>query len=187
MNLVTTQRTNQQELAKMETELVKLADHVEDLDEHLRGVAGKESMDTRVSVMEKDVFQHGVLLRQIAKHFGSLETMVGEIKTDLAAIKIGRALSKESEAGRLDRFKEWLKFWGVIISLGIGLIVPLATIAFDHWDKIEHFIRRREKVGPVEQMIEKGKHPKGKKVVRVRVVPAPVEKKEDDELPEVPH
>jgi hypothetical protein len=126
MNLVTATRTAQQELAKVETEVVRLSDHVEEVDEHLRGVGGKESLDTRITVVEKDVFQHGVLLRQVAK-----------MEKDLAGLKVGRAMVKESEAGRLERFKEWLKFWGVILALILGMVVPLATLIVNNWDKIK--------------------------------------------------
>lgn len=139
MNLVTSLRTNQVAMEGLEKEVAKLGDHVEDVDDHLRGVGGRESLDTRVTVMEKDVFQHGVLLQQIAKHFGSLETLVAEIKADLSTIKLHRTILKETEATRMDRLREWLKFWGPIILATLALIVPLAKMVFESLDKVTFF------------------------------------------------
>jgi chromosome segregation ATPase len=106
MNLVTSSRTNQVALASLEKEVSKLGDHVEDVDDHLRGVAGKESLDTRVTVMEKAVFQNDVLLREISKKFGSLETLVREIKSDISTLKFHRAIEDKTDTGRAERFKD---------------------------------------------------------------------------------
>lgn len=125
MNLVSARRADQQGLAKLEIEVSKLADHIDEVDEYLRGDTGSDSVATRMSVLEKDVYGHGVAL----KNFGRLETYV-------ATLKIHRGLGEKAGADKADRFKEWLKFWGVIISLAIGLIVPLATLVFNNWDKI---------------------------------------------------
>ncbi len=133
MNLVSAQRSSQVALEGLEKEVAKLDDHVEDVDDHLRGVAGRESIDTRVTIMEKDVMQHNVLLRQIAKHFGTLETMVGEIRSDIATFKISRSFAEKTEAVQTERFKEWLKFWGPIIIACLALLVPLTKAIVNHW------------------------------------------------------
>lgn len=128
MNLVTTQRTSQQDLAKLETEVTQLAEHVEEVDDHLRGVAGKESMETRVTVMEKEVFQHGVLFPAFAKHVGALEK-------DLETIKIHRGIAEKLDVGKLERFKEWLRFWGPIIIASMVWIGPMARVVMRYWSK----------------------------------------------------
>lgn len=133
MNLVSAQRSSQVALEGLEKEVAKLDDHVEDVDDYLRGVAGRESLDTRVTVMEKDVLQHNVLLRQIAKHFGTLETMIGEIRSDISTFKITRSFVEKNEAGRTERFREWLKFWGPIVIACLALVVPLANVIANHW------------------------------------------------------
>ena len=118
MNLVTTQVTNQNEIAKLDIAVGELADHVDEVDEHLRGVGGKESVDTRVTVMEKDVFQHGVLLRRISD------------------------MADQRDVGRAERFKEWLKFWGPIIIATLALVGPKVT--FNNWNKLTSFLRNDE-------------------------------------------
>ncbi len=133
MNLVTAQRSSQTALEGLEKEVAKLDEHVENVDDHLRGVAGHDSLDTRVTIMERDVAQHNALLRQIAKHFGALEATVGDIRSDISTFKITRSFVEKSEAGRTERFKEWLRFWGPIIIACLALVVPLANVVANHW------------------------------------------------------
>ncbi len=185
MNLVTTQRTNQQELAKIDVELGKLSDHVEDVDDHLRGVAGQDSLDTRVTILEKEFQMHGALLRRISEQFGGLHKLMEQLKEDVSTIKITKAITEKTDGTRTERLREWLKFWGPIIIASLALVIPLAKLGFDHWDVIQGFIRHEQKVDPVGQMIEKAKHPKGKKIFRVRVVPAPAKPEEADDVPKV--
>lgn len=141
MNLVTAQRTNQQVLTSLEIQVGKVQDHVEDVDEHLRGVAGQPSLDTRVAIMENEIRAHGVLLRHISDQFGGLEKLLSkdmaEIKAELSAIKMMDAMQEKAEQTKSERFKEWLKFWGPIVLATLALIVPLAKLTFDNWEKIE--------------------------------------------------
>lgn len=124
MNLVAARRADQQGLAKLEMEVARLAEHVEEVDDHLRGVTGKESVDTRLIMMEKEEFEQKTILREFVKHVGSLEK-------DLDSIKIHRGIEEKSDAGKLDRFKAWLHFWGPVIIACLALVVPLAKMAVD--------------------------------------------------------
>ncbi len=171
MNLVTTQRTNQQELATLEVEVVRLSDHVEDLDDHLRGVAGKESLDVRVTLLEKEFDMHGVLLRRISDQFTGLHKLIEELRTDVSTFKIKREIGKESEATRVERLKTWLGFWGPTTALVFGLIVPLATLAFQHWDKIQQLFRKdaRPPVVQMQQAVEAEKKSSRAKVVKKKL------------------
>ena len=155
MNLVTAQRTSQQVISKVEIELGKIADHVDDVDDHLRGVSGHESMDTRMAIVEREVTSHGVILHQISKD-------VGQITKDLAGVTIHRAISKEFNSSRMDRFKEWLKFWGAIIVASIALIVPLAKVFFDYRAKIRDNVDYRpdEKIRKQIELDKKSQHAK---------------------------
>jgi hypothetical protein len=140
MNIVTTQRTNQQALATLEIEIGKLTEHVEEVDDHLRGVAGKESMDTRLTVLEHETHKDSVLLHHVVKKFDQMERMIsvqlGEIKADLAHLKMQKAMQQEVEKSRTDRVMAWLGFWGPIIIATLALIVPLVETVASHWDKI---------------------------------------------------
>lgn len=164
MTLVTATRESQRGIAKLEIEVGKLADHVEDVDEHLRGVAGKESLDTRVTIVEKEFEMHGVLLRRISDQFTTLHALIEELKTDVSTFKIKREIGRESEATRMERLKTWLSFWGPIIALTFGLVVPVATLVFQHWDKIVPlFHHEKQTVASIEREIEidkKGPHGK---------------------------
>lgn len=128
MNLVTAERTDQQELTTMKAEVLKLTDHLDDLDDHLRGVAGRESMDSRVLLLERESAGNRLILRQIKKQLDDL-TM------DVSGFKIHRSIIKESEQSRLERFLAWLKFWGPIILALIALIIPLAKLTLDYKPK----------------------------------------------------
>ncbi len=150
MTLVTSTRESQRGIAKLEIEVGKLADHVEDVDDHLRGVAGKESLDTRVTILEKEFEMHGVLLRRISDQFTSLHAFMEEIKHDVSTFKIRRDIGKESEGTRLERLKTWLSFWGPIIALVFGLVVPVGTLLFQHWDKL--FPARKVEYKPDERL-----------------------------------
>lgn len=139
MNLVTAQRSTQVATAGLEKEVSKLVDHVDDVDDHLRGVAGRESMDTRVTVMEKGVHQHGVLITEFAKHFGALEADVREIRNEVSTLKIHHSITDKTEAGRTARFTEWLRFWGPIIIASLALIAPKITL--NNWRRLTFFFR----------------------------------------------
>lgn len=168
MSLVTATRDGQRSLAKLEIEVGKLSDHVDDVDDHLRGVAGKESLDTRVTLLEKEFEMHGVLLRRISDQFGSLHTMMEEMKEDVAIFKITKAVSEKVDGTRNERIKEWLKFWGPIILATLALIVPLAKLTFDNWDKIAPFFHHdRQTVQSIEkEIVRERRGPRGRAVRR---------------------
>ena len=75
-----------------------------------------------------------------------------------------KALERREEKELQIGIEKW-KFWVVLV----GLIGTIAVAVISNLDRIETFLRRND---PVDQAIEKAKHPKGRKVYRVRVVPA---------------
>lgn len=125
MNLVTAERTDQQELTALKVDVERLSGHVEDIDDYLRGVAGSDSLDNRVVLLERDSTANGVLLRQIKKQ-------LEELKTSLADIRIATAISQGTESNKRGRLTQWLGFYGPIIITAIGLVIPLTKIACDH-------------------------------------------------------
>jgi hypothetical protein len=166
MSLVTATRESQRGLAKLEIEVGKLTDHVDEVDDHLRGVSGRDSLDTRVAVLEKEFEMHGVLLRRISDQVSSLYTSTEGLRSDMARFKIKKEIVEDVNRGRTERFKEWLKFWGPIIIASLALIVPLAKLTFDNWDKIKPFFHQeRQTVQSVEREIEKERRgPRGRAV-----------------------
>ncbi len=166
MSLVTATRESQRGIAKLEIEVGKISDHVEEVDDHLRGVAGKESLDTRVSLLEKEFEMHGVLLRRISDQFTELHSWMDNVKSQLSHLTIVRAITEKSEASRMDKFREWLKFWGAIILASLALIAPLTKLAFDNWDKIRAmFHREKQTVESLQKEIDADKKgPRGKAV-----------------------
>lgn len=126
MNLVTAERTDQQELSVMKTQVGKLIDHVEDLDDYLRGVAGEESLDNRVVLLERESTANHVLLRQIKRQLEDLKDIV-------SGMQIQSAISQGTDAKQRNWFMAKLTFWGPIIIASLGLIVPLTKIACDQF------------------------------------------------------
>lgn len=183
-NLAAAQLASQSAFAKLEIEVGRLSDHVEDVDDHLRGVAGKESIDTRVALLERKFDMHGVMLNRISQQFTEvhklLEDSLKQIRSDIqalsgdvSAMKVQRAiaagtseLKEKSEATRLDRLKAWLSFWGPPLALIIGLVVPLATLVFQNWEKVAKLFHHEPMtVEKLEKEIaEDRKGPRGKAV-----------------------
>lgn len=71
---------------------------------------------------------------------------------------------ERDEARRENRGYMW-GFWGVILAALIGA----AAVVLTNKEQIEKWWAHR-KLAPFERQIEKAKHPKGKKIVRVRVI-----------------
>ena len=157
MNLVTTQVTTQQTITNLSVELEDLTEHVSEVDSFLRGGkdSDRHSLETRLAMAERGVTQSEVLLRQISRQSAQLkESLDAQFKTitsDLSLLKINRAMEEKSEATKSERFKEWLRFWGPIILAGLALVVPLAKLSFDNWDKIATNFKRDTRA-PIEQI-----------------------------------
>jgi hypothetical protein len=132
MNLVTAERTDQQELTSIKADVSRLSDHVEDIDDCLRGVAGSDSLSNRVALLERESTANGVLLRQIKKQ-------IEELRVSLADLKIANAISRGTEDNKRSRMAQWLGFWGPIIITSIGLSVPLAKVIVEHIEKTRVF------------------------------------------------
>ncbi len=179
MNLVTAQRTNQQGMANLEIQVGKLADHVEEVDDHLRGVAGRESLDTRVTLLEREFQMHGTLLQRISEQVAAMPSLINELKEDVSTLKITRAIIDRVDLGRTELFKEWLRFWGPIIIATLALVVPLAKLAVDKGyfartiqykpdERLRNEIEAdkkgergkavRQKLADIERTAEKGNH-----------------------------
>lgn len=144
MNLVSAQRSSQVALEGLEKEVSKLDDHVDDVDDHLRGVAGRESLDTRVVVLEREMKAHGNELMIYGGLLRELDKKISELKTDVHSLKFQKSMNKEIETGRLETMKEWLRFWGPIIIACLALIVPLATVVANHWSAFMFSMRDAE-------------------------------------------
>ncbi len=71
---------------------------------------------------------------------------------------------ERDEARKESRGYKW-GFWGTILAAAIGA----AAIVLTNRDQIEKWWTR-PKLAPLEQTIERAKHPRGKKIVRVRVI-----------------
>ena len=163
MNLVTAQRSSQTALAEVKIQLGKLEDHVEEVDDHLRGVAGRESLDTRVRLLEKEFEMHGVMLRRISDqftqlhnqstaHHAELQTSIQEIKQDVSTIKIAKAITEKSEGTKTERFLAWLKFWGPIIALILtGLGGSLLYVA-DNFERMRGWFKHPTPAETVERL-----------------------------------
>jgi hypothetical protein len=147
MNIITTQRTNQQALATMEIEIGKLSEHVEEVDDHLRGVTG-ESLDARIVILERlvrdahtnELRAHGNLLRQISSQFTALDrsviTQIGDLKAELGKLQFQKSMEEESDKSKTERFKEWMKLWGSTIIAVISFATAATTVVLENWDKI---------------------------------------------------
>ena len=162
MNLVTAERTDQQDLASLKAQVGKLADHIEDLDDHLRGVAGHDSLDSRVVLLEREGHANSMVVRDIRKQ-------LDDVKETLSGIKLHRSMSKEFESTRSERFTAWLKFWGPIILASISLVIPLAKLAFEYkakQDEIDAQYRPDEKL---RRQIELDKRSQRAKVVKKKL------------------
>jgi len=131
MNLVTAQRTSQQDLAKVEIEVGKLTDHVDDVDEHLRGVAGNQSLDVRVTLLQSEIDR----LKEVNRHFLKKVDALLTLEKEVAALSITKAVAKETESTRSDRAKIWLGFWGPIILVALAWVQPLARFTVNNWAK----------------------------------------------------
>ncbi len=151
MNLVTAERTDQQELGTVKQAVLKLSDHVEDLDDYLRGVAGDESLDNRVVLLERESTGNSVLLRQIKRQ-------IEDLKDTVSNLKISSAVSQVSEEKHLSKL---IKFWLPIILASIGLLIPLTKLAIDKIHFIEGDYRPDERL---RRQIEEDKKRRGKMV-----------------------
>lgn len=173
MDLVTSVRTTQQGVTKLDLQVGKLEDHVDDVDDHLRGVAGHDSMDTRVAVLERSSAESNALLRSLHKKIDAQNRVLDAIQIELGGKKIASALVAEAEGSKLERFKQWMQtIWGPLATLFMtGVIVWGFQYAITHWDEIKKRYKAPSK-DPVAQMIQKAKRPR-KTVYVPRVVPAP--------------
>lgn len=133
MNLITAERTDQQELTAMKSEVVKLADHIEDLDDYLRGVTGNESLDNRVVLLERESTGNTTLLRQIKKEIEGLKTQISDLKI-YSAINLG---TEEKRSNKL------FKFWLPIILAIIAMIIPFTKMACDRAESVANNVEYR--------------------------------------------
>lgn len=174
MNLVTAQRTIQQDNADLVVEQQRLVEHLEDIDDHLRGVGGKESLDTRVSTCEHKLEGHTNLLRELSRRIWALEETVkkdlSQIKQEIFSLQYKKSVDSQEQGTKTERLKEWLGFWGAIIGGILAILVPLATLTYEHWDRIKNPFEWKRPANYVDQFIvdlrERRKDPAVKKMLR---------------------
>src|ERR1700759_3255347 len=101
LSLVAALRTEQQVSANREVEVQRLIEHVEDLDEHLRGVGGKESLDTRINIYKHTLDGHTNLLSQLSKRIAALEKSITEdltkAKNDIFTLQYEKSSQSQKE------------------------------------------------------------------------------------------
>ncbi|PYS91484.1 MAG: hypothetical protein DMF62_02415 [Acidobacteria bacterium] len=131
MNLITAQRTTQQALASIEIHVGKLSDHVEEVDDHLRGVAGRESLDARVAIIEHEQTQHGRLLSRIVDQ-------LDDIQADVSKLTIRRAVSKEVDTEKTEWYKS---FWLPIILALLAGAGWLGQYGITHKEEVAAFFK----------------------------------------------
>lgn len=150
-----------------ESRLERLEDTVKELDELLRGsrknkisglITDSERMDDTLRKLNAVVFVDSTGKRGIAHDVDYL-------------------MDRRSGAERREGFK-WT-FWGLILATAISSLTALLT----NLDKLK-VILPAYRLDPLDQMIEKAKHPKSpKKIYRYRSVPAKVQSNESDQSP----
>lgn len=115
LSLVAALRTEQQVSANREIEVQRLIEHVEDIDEHLRGVGGKESLDTRINIYKHTLDGHTNLLSQISRRISSLEDIIHKdlvkMQQDIFALQYQKSVKEQTESAKPDRLKTWLGFF----------------------------------------------------------------------------
>lgn len=140
-----------QAIGLIETRVEKTESHVKEIDDYLRGVGtGRMSLDTRFALMEAELHAQGILVRRMSEQFGTLmstsNTQLSDIKDDISSLKIQKGIAdgteavvEKREATKLERFKEWMRLWGALVTAGIALIVPLASLLVHNMPEIRAF------------------------------------------------
>ncbi len=150
-----------------EARLERLEDMVRDLDEVLRGDRHKkifgllpeyDRLDLEVRKLNAVVFVDSTGKRGIAHDVDYL-------------------MDRRSGQERREGFK-WT-FWGLILATIISSLAAVLT----NLDKIKILLPVL-RLSPLEEKIERARHPKGKKVFRVRI--APQEKAPSEDIKEIP-
>lgn len=164
MNLVAALRTEQQVSANREVEVQKLIEHVEDLDEHLRGVGGKESLDTRINLYEHTLGGHTRLFGELSKRIRALEDAIAQAKKDLWALQYQNSVDSQKEGTKTERLKEWLGFWGKVIAIAAPIIGGIATGIYQY----AHHKTSSNVDGFIKDLQDRKKDPKVKKMLEDR-------------------
>lgn len=132
--------------------LEDLQDRVKDFDAILRGERG-----------------HGGLISEYERHDEMLTRLYAVVIQDSTGKKgllhdIDYLMGRKSSRDQMRGIR-----WQTAATILAALLAAMANIA-PHWDKIKKSL---PPLSPLEKKIEKAKHPKGKKIIRYRVVPAP--------------
>lgn len=157
------------------------------VDENLASLnAAQRVWDREVNLIHKQLAEIDALLRgdpdrdtdgAIAR-LHQLENGINLLK----AVVLGDAAGGRGLLGRVQIIERgertsdnrW-KFATAVVVAGLSLVGLLIT----NWDRIEAFIQKQHKPDPVEQMIEKAKHPKARRRhVVIREEPAEPEPEE---------
>ncbi len=160
VNLNSAQSTTDMELAKIERQLTEIDDILRgDKQNKIDGLIPdnnflKKEINKFNQIFNKDYLNHGGLV--------SFITYIHDREKD------------RQENERESRGYKW-GFWGVILAAVIGA----AAVILTNKEQIEKWWAH-PKLAPLEQTIEKAKHPKGKKIVKVHVITEPPPEEDDN-------
>lgn len=157
------------------------------VDENLASLnASQRVWDSEQKLIRKLQITHDNLLRgDPEKDTDGLIARLHNLENDLNLLKaillkdkagnkgiVGRVESLETQEKTADtRQKVWIALIGLISAILVALVSNL--------DRIEAFLKHG-KPDAVSEAIERGKHPKGKKIYKIRVVPAPEPEEEEE-------
>jgi len=162
------------------------------VDENLASLnAGQRVHDSEISRLWKARSSDDKLLRGDPDK--DTDGIIARIHTIENAINLLRAVVDVDKAGnkglvgRVEALEarekstvERWKFWVAIIGLIGAVIVSVIT----NLDKIERFVAPPKKPDRLHQMIDKAKHPRGRPIVRYRIVPPAEQEPDEEEKPE---
>lgn len=145
--------------AEVNVGLSNLAERVNELDEYLRGGKGdRDSLGTRVNLMERAVSELQILVKGDVMGRGSLKEMA---KDALSQAKDAVAIASGRQETKTLRWGQWWAFAGTVV-------VAIATIAVAmvaNWDTIgPYFGQQRDPVAYAERLergIKSLKHERG--------------------------
>lgn len=143
--------------------LEDLKDHIEQVDDYLRGGPGgnEQPIGPRVLNLEVASNKTAALMEGVIRRLTRLEE---KESAESMRASIAKEYKQEGEATRLERFKEWMKFWGLITTIILGGIGWAVQYSLSNWETLEK--RFRSKSAPeIQAEIKKAKKsPRAKKV-----------------------
>jgi len=139
----------------IESRLEHLEDIIRELDEILRG-------DRKRKIVG--------LLAEWDRHDHELRKLNAVVFVDSTgkrglAHDVDYLMDRRSGQERREQFK-----WGFWTAIAVALISS-TTMLLTNWEKVQKILPK-QKLSPLEKKIERAKHPTGKKIYKVRIIPA---------------